>query len=102
MSDHVRCDVCGALGNRRMLRVAPNGWAYGVSKLEDQNDELIVYACSPKCQAAFWKRGPGKMDLVTGELTESTLCSVCDAPQFNSPGGVTCPNGHGGAPARLV
>lgn len=27
------------------------------------------------------------------------LCSVCMKPQFSSPGGVTCENGHGGAPA---
>jgi hypothetical protein len=26
-----------------------------------------------------------------------TLCSVCHAPQVNSPGGPTCKNGHGGA-----
>ena len=83
-----------------MRRIAPEGWAYGVSKLEDQNDELIVYACSPKCAAEFWKRGPGKMNLVTGELTETTQCSVCGETQFDSPGGVTCPNGHGGAEAK--
>lgn len=28
------------------------------------------------------------------------LCSVCDAPQFDSPGGVTCPSGHGGAESK--
>ena len=28
-----------------------------------------------------------------------TNCSVCGQPQFTSPGGETCPNGHGGAPA---
>ncbi|YP_010684639.1 hypothetical protein PQZ67_gp68 [Escherichia phage ZCEC13] len=27
------------------------------------------------------------------------LCSVCMKPQFSSPSGVTCENGHGGAPA---
>ena len=26
-----------------------------------------------------------------------THCSVCNLAQFDSPGGVTCPNGHGGA-----
>lgn len=26
-----------------------------------------------------------------------TYCSVCNLAQFDSPGGVTCPNGHGGA-----
>lgn len=27
------------------------------------------------------------------------LCSVCGEPQFNTPSGDTCPNGHGGAPS---
>ena len=26
-----------------------------------------------------------------------TYCSVCNLAQFDSPGGVTCPNGHSGA-----
>jgi len=26
-------------------------------------------------------------------------CSVCGEDQFDSPGGITCPNGHGGAPS---
>ena len=26
-----------------------------------------------------------------------THCSVCNLAQFDSPGGITCPNGHGGA-----
>jgi hypothetical protein len=28
-----------------------------------------------------------------------TLCSVCRTPQFNTPGGLSCNNGHGGAPS---
>ena len=31
-----------------------------------------------------------------------TFCSVCDQQQFNSPSGITCPNGHGGAPSVEV
>jgi len=27
-------------------------------------------------------------------------CSVCGEPQFKTPGGMTCKNGHGGAPAK--
>lgn len=26
-------------------------------------------------------------------------CSVCNEPQFDTPSGVTCSNGHGGAPS---
>lgn len=29
----------------------------------------------------------------------TTLCSTCQNPQYNSPSGITCANGHGGAPA---
>ncbi len=32
----------------------------------------------------------------------STLCSVCRAPQFMTRSGVTCDNGHGGAPSLVV
>lgn len=98
MSDTVRCDVCGKRANRRLRRVAPEGWSYGVAKMEEENDDLIVYACSLQCQQDFWKRGPGFMHLGTGELTESTVCTVCNETQYMSPGGITCKNGHGGAP----
>ena len=30
-------------------------------------------------------------------LAIGTLCSVCYEPQFDTPSGVSCPNGHGGA-----
>lgn len=29
-----------------------------------------------------------------------TLCSVCDLPQYESPHGPVCENGHGGAPPK--
>ena len=28
-----------------------------------------------------------------------TLCSLCREPQFETPSGITCKNGHGGAPS---
>lgn len=34
------------------------------------------------------------------ELTTGERCSVCGEPQLDSPGGVTCANGHGGADPR--
>lgn len=38
---------------------------------------------------------PAAMD---GVLTPTgTFCSVCEAPQHNTPSGVSCPRGHGGA-----
>lgn len=36
-------------------------------------------------------------EALSGELNER--CSVCGEPQFESPSGVVCSNGHGGAPA---
>jgi len=27
------------------------------------------------------------------------ICSVCGAPQFDTPSGISCGNGHGGAPS---
>ena len=29
---------------------------------------------------------------------EGGLCSVCEKPQYETPSGATCENGHGGAP----
>jgi len=31
---------------------------------------------------------------------ETAFCSVCGDRQFSTPSGITCPNGHGGAPSR--
>lgn len=35
-------------------------------------------------------------------LTPGSLCTICHAPQFNTPSGITCPNGHGGAEGYVV
>ena len=37
---------------------------------------------------------------IDGMRLTGTNCSVCGKPQYESPGGVTCENGHGGAPAK--
>lgn len=31
-----------------------------------------------------------------------TVCSICNAPQFQTPSGSTCINGHGGAPGKQM
>lgn len=36
----------------------------------------------------------------SGATTTANLCSVCSEPQFDTPSGATCKNGHGGAPAK--
>lgn len=33
-------------------------------------------------------------------MSERTICSVCNEPQFETPSGWTCENGHGGAPGE--
>lgn len=48
--------------------------------------------CCPHC---------GK-SLTVKVVPAGTNCSVCHEPQFNTPGGVSCNNGHGGAPADEI
>lgn len=48
-----------------------------------------------------WKqRRVIKLRRMLSETVEDTdtTCSVCGSRQFNTTSGVTCPNGHGGAP----
>lgn len=37
--------------------------------------------------------------LALRDVAPTEVCSVCGSPQFETPSGVTCKNGHGGAPA---
>lgn len=37
---------------------------------------------------------------VTAYRANGLLCEVCDMPQYLTPGGACCPQGHGGAPGR--
>jgi hypothetical protein len=77
MSSSVACDVCGAAGRRRRGRCAPDGWFFAEVRetdpdgATDDTDSTIVYACTPVCAGRFWKRGPGRLDLVTGSVTGS-------------------------------
>lgn len=48
-----------------------------------------------------WLRSDRNVDMGIDDAplgADPTACSVCGAPQFSSPGGMTCKNGHGGAP----
>ena len=47
-----------------------------------------------KAQMVDWESWFNQPDKMT-----DTSCSVCGAPQFETHAGVTCCNGHGGAPA---
>lgn len=45
--------------------------------------------------SSVWHRGATADEAMGAAL--GTICSICGAVQFDSPGGITCPNGHGGA-----
>lgn len=42
---------------------------------------------------------PSRMHLPSEGAGRATLCSVCKEPQFSTPSGLVCKNGHGGAPS---
>ncbi len=55
MSEPVKCEVCHAVGRRRMSRWAPEGWTYGFALDDDTGSTTVVMACSEACRAAFWR-----------------------------------------------
>ena len=61
----------------------PAGWCCSTCGVEDQGDGYKVAA---PCGVSLTR----------------TWCSVCNGAQFNTPCGVTCKNGHGGAAPREV
>jgi len=85
----VWCDVHGCIHEKT---TDPYDYGYAVTGQE------------PECQPSDWRRlwmgarigkpMPEKK-CYTGEH-----CSVCGEPQFDTPSGVTCSNGHGGAPSK--
>lgn len=44
-------------------------------------------------------RYPAKFNAADSVNRKERMCSACGEPQFMTPSGVTCPNGHGGADA---
>lgn len=43
---------------------------------------------------------PSPTEFFTADMLKSGNCSVCGERQFDTPFGVSCPNGHGGADSR--
>ena len=87
---------------------------YYIYKLGDARTFATPTAPSVEWAASLKQQGytivlvkfsiPVQVDDVAYGDTEATdpqytglLCTVCDEPQFSSPGGRTCKNGHGGA-----
>lgn len=70
MADSARCEVCKKSGLRRRGQVSPEGWSFAeVTNDEDPDGIIIVWACSEACRTNFWTPGPGRLDLITGEIT---------------------------------
>lgn len=58
---------------------------------------FIIEVDSNKIDHAL-NKAPVLHGVIEDDLEDTgTTCSVCNAKQFNTPGGVTCANGHGGA-----
>lgn len=83
---YIRADVV-----RRVLDVAEMCMRGGGPISRDEAAEELAELRKVIDESGPWKPGVGGL---------TSLCSVCDEPQFASPGGQTCPNGHGGAPAK--
>jgi len=65
--------------------------------VQDRIDEFSVFRHRHK--AAMKEPGITRAIVLNSEI--ETYCSDCGAPQFDTPSGVSCKNGHGGAePAR--
>lgn len=63
MSDDVQCDGCKRHGKRRRRTIAPEGWFFLERKLEDEDDSIIIWACSEACKDSLWRPGPGILEL---------------------------------------
>lgn len=51
-------------------------------------------------QEAVENYGYGKEEESEGFEPTGEFCSVCNSPQFHTPSGVSCKEGHGGAPGK--
>jgi hypothetical protein len=64
MSDPMICDCCGAIGRRRMMMTAPEGWLWTelATNSDDPTDTLIVVVCSQECATRLWRDKPERLD----------------------------------------
>ena len=79
-----------------------------VKLLADRLDSMYSVATAkgltaPASDSQDFRDGPVRAwDHVNGEpemVATGTKCSVCGEPQFDTPSGACCTNGHGGSPA---
>ena len=64
----------------------------GVTDLAELNETQFVHFF-----AKFLGGYEDAMKKTFQSMIEASLCSVCNEPQFETPHGTTCKNGHGGA-----
>lgn len=70
MSDDVQCEVCKKEGRRRRGTLTAKEFFYAEATMDDAGPEatIVLTVCSEKCALAFFKPGPGKLDLDGNEL----------------------------------
>jgi len=79
--ERVNCERCGAVGRRPLTHIAPGGWLYLETVVEQPPgspaptppDKLITYACTPTCAEALWQQGPGPQVPGVGELVAQAM-----------------------------
>lgn len=90
--------VCTECGSEDVVSDAWASWDIETQQwvLEDTFDMSYCRSCESESNTGS--------NLKTEPIEETnTFCSVCHSPQFQSPGGITCSNGHGGAdPAEEI
>lgn len=93
VGDNATCPEClSKPGARKPFRDDPPPAA-----APDDLQTAHYAALQTESQAAFAR---AREEEEAQQLTPTgTTCSVCGEPQFSSPSGVACTNGHGGAPA---
>ena len=84
----------------------PEGFALNLSVAEATLRKLVAVcpvtppeAAAIRSVIAGARALAGQQPAAVGEVLTptGTFCSVCEAPQHNTPSGVSCPRGHGGA-----
>ena len=93
--------VCEHCGSDNILADAYASW-----NVEKQEWELSTTFDAKYCQEEtcdYQKNGydqKGKWVPISEPKKERNFCSICGEPQFDSPSGFTCRNGHGGAASK--
>lgn len=66
------------------------------------DNSITIRAATIGTYPEILDRLPEAKDEVIPREYTGDWCSLCKTPQFNSPAGVTCDNGHGGADPLII